>query len=508
MPKRHRNSSMGEEEDGSFQQQQQNDEKEATYQKYQRLMSQRRLAEQIPISLNKMSLRIRLEAYYTLIAPDTLSNRQEWLHRYDQIYEKYGGSYGGEKKLARNLAKKYGTTIQLKVATPELTNNRNIQDGKNKNDTAIDDRDSGGGGGGNCRDGSSTSQTHHGAGEEDEWYSLRPSTEEDGSGDVNFLSTDFDPHAALISVSTDEVLRRNKALLEDAAAGTSTTITIFDNVDKCTTLLPEGDPLRRSTGNIVRSSGLNANKSKRTRLHQSESMSVHPFDDIAHALGGPGSRAVGTLGIGEGPFSTLFRMQNKRITVLIRYVNSIRGTMTGTLVAFDKHFNMIMKNVDEVYSRRYVHHHVRLGDEDGYNISSNSNSGGSNSLQLSNMEIEMERRRRLTIGNGGHDETTNDDDDDRKEEEDDDGKIDDYKSGKAERKEASSSWNVRQRHMKQLLVRGDMVVSVYETDAVVTGRSHYNRSRYHPKKKKTLAITTTTTSTTKSLPMSPFRKPA
>ena len=501
---------MGEENDGSFQQQQQKDEEEATHQQYQRLMSQRRLAEQIPISLNKMSLRIRLEAYYTLIAPDTLSNRREWLHRYDQIYDKYGGSYGGEKKLARNLAKKYGTTIQLKVATPEPTNdNRNTQDGEKKNVAGIDDRRNGDGSSRNGRDEeSSTGQTHHGVGDDDEWYSLRPSTEEDRNGDVNFLSTDFDPHAALMTVPTDEVLRRNKSVLKDAATGTSKMMTIFDNVDKCTTLLPEGDPLRRSTGRIIRSGGLNANKSKMTSRHQTELMTVHPFDDIATALGGPGSRAVGTLGTGEGPFSTLFRMQNKRITVVIRYVNSIRGTMTGTLVAFDKHFNMIMKNVDEVYSRRYVHQHVRLGDEDGYNISSNSisasnSSSGSCSLQLSNMEIEMDRRRRLTIGNGAHDEITNDNDDDDGnycEEEQDDGKTDN-KSGMAERKEASPSWNVRQRHMKQLLVRGDMVVSVYEADAVLTRLSHYNRSRYHPKTKKTVAITTsTTTSTTKSLP--------
>mmetsp|Transcript_32694 Transcript_32694/g.79445 ORF Transcript_32694/g.79445 Transcript_32694/m.79445 type:complete len:508 (+) Transcript_32694:64-1587(+) len=507
MSKRRRNSSTGKEEDDSFQQQKQNDEDEATYKQYQRLMSQRRLAEQIPISLNKMSLRIRLEAYYTLIAPDTLSNRREWLHRYDQIYDKYGGSYGGEKKLARNLAKKYGVTIQLKVATPEPTN-RNTQDGKTENVTGNGD---GGGGGGK----SSISETNHGEAEKDEWYSLRPSTEEEGSGDVNFLSTDFDPHAALISVPTDEVLIQNKSLLEDAATGTTTTMMIFDNVDKCTTLLPEGDPLRRNTekfvngrsgsgtSNNIRPGGSNANKSKTTGRHQTESMTLHPFDDIAHALGGPGSRAIGTLGTGEGPFSTLFRMQNKRITVVIRYFNSIRGTMTGTLVAFDKHFNMIMKNVDEVYSPRYAHHHVSRGDEDDNNSSRNSSS---NSSQLSNMEIEIERRRRLTMGSGGDDEITNDDnnnDDDSDDEED--GKTD-HKRGKAEKEEASPSWNVRQRHMKQLLVRGDMVVSVYEANAAGTERSHYKRSRYH-NNKKTMAITTTT-ETPKSLPLPLSKQPA
>ena len=53
----------------------------------------RRSNEQIPLSLGKASLRMRLEAYYSLIAPDTLSNRTEWLRKYDQIYEKVGQAY-------------------------------------------------------------------------------------------------------------------------------------------------------------------------------------------------------------------------------------------------------------------------------------------------------------------------------------------------------------------------------------------------------------------------------
>jgi hypothetical protein len=50
--------------------------------------SSHRPLRQIPVSLGKASLRVRLEAYYSLIAPDTLSNRSEWLVKFDQIYEK------------------------------------------------------------------------------------------------------------------------------------------------------------------------------------------------------------------------------------------------------------------------------------------------------------------------------------------------------------------------------------------------------------------------------------
>jgi hypothetical protein len=49
---------------------------------------QRARQQPIPTSLAKASLRIRLEAYYSLIAPETLVNRPEWLGKFDQIYEK------------------------------------------------------------------------------------------------------------------------------------------------------------------------------------------------------------------------------------------------------------------------------------------------------------------------------------------------------------------------------------------------------------------------------------
>jgi hypothetical protein len=44
--------------------------------------------QSVPVSLAKASLRMRLEAYYTLIAPETLVDRLEWLGKFDQIYEK------------------------------------------------------------------------------------------------------------------------------------------------------------------------------------------------------------------------------------------------------------------------------------------------------------------------------------------------------------------------------------------------------------------------------------
>lgn len=418
MSKRRRNS--------NYDLQEREDDDHVTQEQYQRLR-QRRLAEQTPISLNKMSLRLRLEAYYTLIAPDTVSNRREWLHRYDQIYDRYGGSYEGERKLAAKLAKKYGSMVQLKVATP-LPPDCDVVDNQTSTDNTSDNNPAGG--------------NHGNINEEFEWYSLRfKGTEEDGSGDVNFSSADFDPHAALVSFTEAEVLRLNQLLLEDTG-----TATIFDNVEKCTGLLPEGDPLRRMDGQYGRMTrpGTNSKILRETGRQKPESSSLHAFDDIGRALGGPGSRAPGTLGTGEGPFSTLLKMQHKRITVVIRYVNAIRGTLTGTLVAFDKHFNMILKNVDEVYSPRPI----RQSEDE-------------RSHPLSNVEREVDRRRRLVMASGD--------------------RFEDHPSGSENDTPVFASWNVRQRHMKQLLVRGDIIVSVHEANAG-KGQQEYRRSRYSAKK--------------------------
>ena len=45
-------------------------------------------------------------------------------------------------------------------------------------------------------------------------------------------------------------------------------------------------------------------------------------------------------------------VRRKRVRVFTRYVNGIRGTLTGHLIAFDKHMNLLMRDIVEVYSLR------------------------------------------------------------------------------------------------------------------------------------------------------------
>ena len=262
--------------------------------------------------------------------------------------------------------------------------------------------------------------TRHTDGKRDEsWYRLR--SEQKGSGVIDFLSSKFDPSASLTRASAYDVARANPWM-----KGSS----ILDNLGKCATLLPNDDPLHRENqhriqtqkligskhlGNVFATQETPSRSNNQQETKKRSHANSHPFDTIASHLD-------------SGPHSLLFRIkeQRKRVRIVIRYVNMIRGTLTGTLIAFDKHMNMILRDVEEVYSPRLV-------DEEN---------------NKSNLELELERRRRLSSL-----ET----------------------EGKPQ--EASSSifansggeyqpgtWNVRRRQMKQLLVRGDMVVSIYEAD--------------------------------------------
>ncbi|KAG7371287.1 LSM domain containing protein [Nitzschia inconspicua] len=320
----------------------------------------------IPVSLGKASLRIRLEAYYSLIAPETLTNRSEWLGKFDQIYEKYGGTHQGERKLSSKLAKKYGTHVRLLLAksaeSQQSSRGKEAQDGLRN----------------------------------EEWYQIAEGQRD--SGELNALSRNFDP-IAMLRAPDDAVYAVN---LWMNAGGM-----ILDNVDKFASYLPLDDPQHRqirdakiklttatthSIGNVEKGGG-------KTKM-------VHPFDAIANVLD-------------SGPISVLHRLRKKRTTVVVRYVNAIRGTLTGTLIAFDKHMNMILRDVKETYSPRPI-------DNDG---------------EKSNLELELERRNQM--GNRGTTNTTDE-------------------TGTGKLPATGSAGNTKTREMRQLLVRGDMVVSVYE----------------------------------------------
>jgi small nuclear ribonucleoprotein (snRNP)-like protein len=316
----------------------------------------------IPVSLGKPSLRRRLEAYYSLVNPSSIQDPVKWRATFDQIYDKYGGTYQGERTLATKLAKKYGSTL-VRLLLAESVAAKSSSNPPNQ---------------------SATPQQQQ---MDEAWYALRP--DEMGSGVVTMTSSHFDPVAAL-QLPEWLVVQENPWLAS---------CPVLNCIDSFRSHLPANDPLfqeskRRKQPSMKRTQTGEMAATNKTQQKQTTS----PFAAIAESL----PKA--------GPFQVLYRLWEKRqrVRILIRYVNGVRGTLTGYLVAFDKHYNMILKDVEEVYHPRQV---------------SSSHSSGANN-------------------------------------EEDDPDVDDDNN----RNTGVRRWKVRKRHMKQLLVRGDNVVLVYKAD--------------------------------------------
>lgn len=321
----------------------------------------------IPVSLGKPSLRRRLEDYYSLIAPEVIANQEEWKQKFDQIHLKYGGNVKGERILAQKLAKKYGSIVRLR-----LTTSSNVEKGGKK--TAIE-----------CHP--------------EEWYELKES--QNGSGIVDFTSENFDPVAAL-SWSSPNIYEANPF-----AKG----VPYLDNISKFPVYLPECDPQRKE---MIR------------RDNKASEYNSHPLNVKTASMKNkiPAFTAMAAQYENSGPISLLHSIfvERQRVRIMIRYVDCIRGTLTGFIIAFDKHMNMILRDVDEIYTSRVTK--IFEG------------------MELSKSELERERRNCIT-------ESFN-----RIRKDDTPDAID-----------PTHRVKVGRRHLQQILVRGDNIVSIWRADA-------------------------------------------
>ena len=345
----------------------------------------------IPVSLGKPSLRLRLEAYYSLIAPETISDEASWRKRFEQIYDKFGGTVEGEAKLAAKLAKKYGNNVRLLLTTTAASSTATSGNG-----TSIDV--------------SKDAQTHATASNRnEEWYDLTPS--EYNSGDISLVSSSFDPYAAL-SADMNDVLKANPFVAQAP---------MIDNVSKFRRLLPREDPQH------LVPSKRSAAAAAATRAQQKAASGTSAA--ATHKIAIPGAFTALADRFDKGPFALLRDIHTKkqRVRVMVRYVDCIRGTFTGYVLAFDKHFNMILRDVDEVYSGRAT----KAGATD------EKNGGIGIGEKLSNVEIEI-KRRTCVGGSGGRKSNLNANND--------------------------NGVLLKRRHVQQMLVRGDCVVMVWRAD--------------------------------------------
>jgi small nuclear ribonucleoprotein (snRNP)-like protein len=365
---------------------------------------------QVAVSLGKPSLRTRLEAYYSLIAPEIIVNDVDWRARFEQIWTKYGGTDDGEQKLATKLAKKYGLTVRLLLASSVATDKGPINDnnvGDDKGDV-IEQRS-------------------------EDWYDL--TTDEQGSRIVDFISNRFDPVAALSHSMIGIVQDMHPWLLQSP---------ILDRVDQFRKFLPLEDPQYRS---------ITANNSKKRNRSNDDNAAD---DNNKTKLKTPSCFASIAHVHQKGPFSILYQalIHRQRIRVVIRYVNGIRGTLTGYMVAFDKHMNLILRDVDENYSPRHVTTNNSYPDLETSPDVINNNIYSNQTL--SNVEIELQRRRIIHDVAGVQKiimpsiSAQN--------------RIDADQNIQNSQNQQQHSWTNRQRHIGQIMVRGDNVVLVYKAD--------------------------------------------
>jgi small nuclear ribonucleoprotein (snRNP)-like protein len=384
---------------------------------------------EIPVSLGKPSLRRRLEAYYSLIAPDQIADVTAWRNKFDQIWTKFGGSDEGELTLATKLAKKYGLTVRLLLASSSSV----AVGSKNSNNESKSSSQ---------QRSSRPSSTAVASMRDEAWFVL--TDRERNSGMVQFVSDQFDPFAALVGFP------------EAVAAANKSEITIdqcprLDRVDQCRSLLPTTDPLYRASIKRDRSKQADtgatsashaqqqddddktsSSRNKRPRPPACFSEIIEPYEDKNY----------------KGPYSVLASIfvHRQRVRVVVRYVNGIRGTVTGYLVAFDKHMNMILRDADEVYSPRMVAAAVTAGENDV-----------AGEHGLSNVEVELQRRQSGLTGRVVENQnntaaatsTT----------------ATDSQQQQHQQQHHRPGWCVRQRHMAQILVRGDNVVLVYKAES-------------------------------------------
>ncbi|GAX19769.1 hypothetical protein FisN_37Lh040 [Fistulifera solaris] len=256
----------------------------------------------IPINLGKPSLRLRLEAYYRLVSPQQISDdNNNWRDRFAQIWQKYGGTVEGERQLARKLHKKYGTQVLLQLtegsqSTTTTTNSNNNEQPQSSSDA----------------------QQQY----TEEWYELR--SQERDSGVINFTSNCFDPVAAL-----QQPLH---VMVEANPPAFALSQQRLERVDQCRPYLPTCDPQYRAAVATIRRDA--PTMIQRASASCWESTAMPSYAILYQAM-----------------------RSNQKIRILVRYVDGMRGTITGKLMAYDKHFNLLLQRAHETFSPRSLVQH-------------------------------------------------------------------------------------------------------------------------------------------------------
>ncbi|GLJ40881.1 hypothetical protein SUGI_0845700 [Cryptomeria japonica] len=161
-------------------------------------------------------------------------------------------------------------------------------------------------------------------------------TSEEVPPHLDFLSPDFDPLEALQTEGLQPPNARVRPL---------------DNLNRCRHILPQEvpesvvniSPKSRSAESIEAQERAKARTSLLLEKAAEKARQVKIFDMLAEKAKGPLS------------FLSVCYNEKGRVQVWTRHTHGIRGNLIGFLHAFDRHMNMILQDVEEVYTvRRHV----------------------------------------------------------------------------------------------------------------------------------------------------------
>ncbi|KAL3925394.1 MAG: hypothetical protein SGPRY_003657, partial [Prymnesium sp.] len=153
---------------------------------------------------------------------------------------------------------------------------------------------------------------------------------------INFLSSDFDPEAAL---SADRVTLPFPA------------VTPLDNLSQCRRLLPESAAAAVQDERHLRA----GSKHSQAPKLQGEGKTAEGDEGAATSAAMGASEAEPKLSLNaqwatrltEGPLRLLRRLQHARVRVIVRRQYGLRSACEGQLVTFDRHFNLVLRGVRE-----------------------------------------------------------------------------------------------------------------------------------------------------------------
>jgi len=307
--------------------------------------------------------------------------------------------------LATKLAKKYGNQVMLLIAPPHRSMQRQFK-GVVSNFEALQ-----------------ASYKH-----DESHYEIDESRR--GSMVLDFTSNRFDAIHAL-DAPLGTVMAANPTVF---SATIAENVKRLDNISKFRVDLPECDPLRLDPTSMHRnvSASKKCNESKPNIDGEPKMKKISMFLSMASQYENKNS----------GPLSLLYSIvaNRQRARVMVRYVDCIRGTLTGYLFAFDKHFNMLLRDVEEIYSGRVSRH---LEAVEFSSITDDDYKSGETRAP-SKSRLEAQRRKCYPPdGSGG--------------------------PGPA----------VKQRYFHQLLIRGDNVVMVWRAESERSNHPRTNMSPLH-----------------------------